>query len=95
MGNALVEHDMAKTESIFFKASPEQKTLINQAASILNKQKTEFMLQTLCDRAEEVILDQQVVMLAPDEFKAFQQALDEPLDQVKVDDLLQRKGPWE
>lgn len=61
--------------TINLKALPEQRDLIDQAASVLGKSRSEFMREAACDRAQAVMLDQvssNEVRAVP--FKAFDQA---------------------
>ena len=42
---------------INLRALPEQRDLIDQAASLLGKNRSDFMLEAACDRARAVVLD--------------------------------------
>ena len=44
--------------AINLRALPEQRELIDRAASILGKNRSDFMLEAACDRAQAVVLDQ-------------------------------------
>ena len=44
--------------AINLRALPEQRDLIDHAASLLGKNRSDFMLEAACDRAQAVILDQ-------------------------------------
>ena len=44
--------------AINLRALPEQRDLIDQAASLLGKSRSDFMLEAACDRAQSVVLDQ-------------------------------------
>ncbi|MBN8799780.1 MAG: DUF1778 domain-containing protein, partial [Stenotrophomonas nitritireducens] len=47
-----------RAAAINLRALPEQRDLIDQAASLLGKSRSDFMLETACRRAQEVVLDQ-------------------------------------
>ena len=44
--------------AINLRALPEQRDLIDQAASALGKNRSDFMLEAACERAQSVMLDQ-------------------------------------
>lgn len=44
--------------SINLRAMPEQRDLIDQAANLLGKNRSDFMLEAACERAKAIILDQ-------------------------------------
>jgi uncharacterized protein (DUF1778 family) len=44
--------------TIKLRASPEQRDLIDRAAGLLGKNRSDFMLEAACDRARTVVLDQ-------------------------------------
>ncbi len=44
--------------AINLRARPEQRDLIDQAARLLGKNRSDFMLEAACDRAQAVMLDQ-------------------------------------
>lgn len=44
--------------AINLRALPEQRDLIDHAASLLGKNRSDFMLEAACDRAQAVVLDQ-------------------------------------
>ena len=43
--------------AINLRALPEQRDLIDHAASLLGKNRSDFMLEAACDRAQAVVLD--------------------------------------
>ena len=44
--------------AINLRARPEQRDIIDQAAKLLGKNRSDFMLEAACDRAQSVLLDQ-------------------------------------
>ena len=44
--------------AINLRALPEQRDLIDHAANLLGKNRSDFMLEAACDRAQAVVLDQ-------------------------------------
>ena len=64
--------------AINLRARPEQRDLIDQAAAKLGKNRSDFMLEAACDRAQSVVLDQVFFSLDADKFKQFTAMLDAP-----------------
>jgi uncharacterized protein (DUF1778 family) len=82
--------------TINIRAKRTQRDLIDQAAELLGKSRSDFMLETACREAEELLLDQRVFNLDADRFKQFQALLDEPPgDNTKLRKLMASKAPWE
>lgn len=82
--------------NINIRAKRRQRDLIDQAAELLGKTRSDFMLETACREAEEVLLDQRVFTLDEEAFKQFQALLDAPPgDNPKLRKLMEAKPPWE
>jgi uncharacterized protein (DUF1778 family) len=64
--------------AINLRAKPEQRDLIDQAAAVLGKNRSDFMLEAACDRAQAVLLDQVHFRLDARLFKDFIRRLDAP-----------------
>ncbi len=83
-------------ETINLRASAEQKALIDRAASRLGKTRTEFMLDSAREAAENTLLDQRLFLLDDSDYERFVARLDapvEPSDALKK--LLATPAPWE
>ena len=82
--------------NINIRAKRTQRDLIDQAADLLGKTRSDFMLETACREAEDVLLDQRVFTLDAETFKKFQAMLDAPPgDNPKLRKLMATKAPWE
>ena len=68
------------TTNINLRASHEQKALIDRAASCLGKSRTEFILDTTREAAEQVLLDRRLYLLDDERFAAFEAALTAPVE---------------
>ncbi|MDC8451228.1 MAG: DUF1778 domain-containing protein [Nitrospira sp.] len=80
---------------INLRASQKQKRLIDRAAELLGRTRSDFMLETACREAETVLLDGRYFGLSPDTFKRFTAMLDKPpASNPKLRRLLQTKAPW-
>jgi uncharacterized protein (DUF1778 family) len=82
--------------NINIRAKRRQRDLIDQAAELLGKTRSDFMLETACREAEDVLLDQRIFTLEPETFRKFQALLDAPpSENAKLRKLLATKAPWE
>jgi uncharacterized protein (DUF1778 family) len=64
--------------AINLRALPEQRDLIDHAASLLGRNRSDFVLEAACDRAKAVVLDQVFFSLDDDKFRQFTAMLDAP-----------------
>jgi uncharacterized protein (DUF1778 family) len=81
--------------AINLRALPEQRELIDHAASLLGKNRSDFMLEAACERAQAVVLDQVFFKLDPDKFRQFTALLDEPTaSNPGLDRLMAVQAPW-
>lgn len=81
--------------AINLRALPEQRDLIDQAASLLGKNRSDFMLEAACDRAQTVVLDQVFFSLDANKFKQFTDILDAPPGpNPGIERLLAVQAPW-
>ncbi|MES2832074.1 MAG: DUF1778 domain-containing protein [Pseudomonadota bacterium] len=80
---------------INLRALPTQRDLIDQAANLLGKNRSDFMLEAACDRAQAVVLDQVFFSLDSDKFKQFTSLLDTPPNpNLGLERLMAVKAPW-
>ncbi len=81
--------------AINLRALPEQRDLIDQAASLLGKNRSDFMLEAACERAQAVVLDQVFFGLDADKFRQFTALLDAPPGpNPGLERLMAVKSPW-
>lgn len=81
--------------AINLRAHPEQRDLIDQAASLLGKNRSDFMLEAACDRARSVLLDQVFFELDASRFRKFNALLDAPpTPNAGLGRLMAVKPPW-
>jgi uncharacterized protein (DUF1778 family) len=81
--------------AINLRARAEQRDLIDHAAQLLGKNRSDFMLEAACDKAQSVILDQVFFSLGAERFHQFSQLLDTPPRQnAKLDRLMAVNFPW-
>lgn len=85
-----------RSVTINLRAPKQLKELIDRAARVLGKSRTEFVLDSARSRAEDVLLDQRLFVLDHDRYTAFLRLLDEPPKPTEeLKRLLSMKSPWE
>ena len=81
--------------SINLRIEAQTRQLIDDAAAVLGKTRTEFMIDSARAQAIEVLLDQRLFALNSDRYDAFVQALDNPpAPGPKLRALLRRTPAW-
>ena len=81
--------------AINLRARPEQRELIDHAASMLGKNRSDFMLEAACERAQSVLLDRVFFGLDAGKFAQFTKMLDAPLKpNPGLKRLMAVKAPW-
>lgn len=81
--------------AINLRALPEQRDLIDQAAGLLGKNRSDFMLEAACERAQSILLDQVFFSLNAEKFRQFEALLDAPVaPNVGLKRLMAVKAPW-
>lgn len=81
---------------INLRALPAQRDLIDQAAVLLGKNRSDFMLEAACERAQAVVLDQVFFGLDTDRFQAFTALLDAPASlNPGLARLIAVQPPWD
>ena len=75
---------------------PDDRELIDRAAQLTGKTKTEFVLEAARRAAEDALLDRTLFFVGPEAFEAFRARLDEPPHpNNKLRRALQTAAPWE
>lgn len=81
--------------AINLRALPEQRDLIDHAANLLGKNRSDFMLEAACTKAQAVVIDQVFFSLNADRFKQFNKLLDAPSSHNPgLARLLKVRAPW-
>lgn len=82
--------------SINLRIEARTRQLIDEAAAVLGKTRTEFMIDSARTQAIDVLLDQRLFVLDSERYDAFAQALDHPpAPGSKLRALLRRVPAWE
>jgi uncharacterized protein (DUF1778 family) len=86
----------ARTTTINLRVSQITRQLIDSAAAVVGKSRTEFMLESARQQAIDVLLDQRLFVLGASQHDAFIKALDDPpLPNAELKKLLSSQSPWE
>lgn len=80
---------------IDIRAQQSQKDLIDRAAKVLGKNRSEFMLELACQKAQEILLDQTFFVLDEAQYQEFCDRLEAPpAPNPKLKKLFDRPTPW-
>jgi uncharacterized protein (DUF1778 family) len=91
-----IEPEKVKATTINLRVSQPTRQLIDAAAAVVGKSRTEFMLESARQHAIDVMLDQRLFVLEPGQHDAFMHVLDNPPPpNARLKKLLSRKSPWE
>lgn len=73
-----------------------QRDLIDRAARLQGKSRTDFMLEASREKAEQVLLDQTLFTVSAKQYKAFEALMNAPLaENAGVKRLLSKRAPWD
>ena len=85
-----------RSDNINIRVTPEMLGVIDRAAHVFGKTRTDFILDTVRRAAEDALLDQRLFVMDAEEWADFRAALDTPpAPNPKLDALLGRKPAWE
>ena len=88
--------EKAKPVPINMRTDERKRNLIDLAAAMSGRDRTSFILEAACQKAEEVILDKRLFLLDDAAFDAFEQAIEaNPVRGNKcLHQLLERPKRW-
>ena len=85
-----------RVENINLRVTRSQKTLIDRAAGVLGRTRSDFMLDAACRAAESTLLDQVYFPLKTADFNRFMDMLDNPpAENPGLERLMRTKAPWD
>lgn len=85
-----------RSDNINIRVTPETLGLIDRAARVTGKTRTDFIIDTVKQAAEDAVLDQRLFLLDDKQWTEFTTALDAPpRPNRKLMALLARKPAWE
>ena len=83
-------------KAVNLRVREDTRALIDKAASIQGRSRTDFMIEASRRAAEEAILDQQVIMVDRESYDHFLAVLERPPEtNEKLRKLLRTKAPWD
>ena len=86
----------SKRETLNIRIQPEERGLIDRAAKVRGKNRTDFILDAARSAAEEALLDQVLITASPAAYAEFLARLDSPpgpSDQLRK--TMQTPAPWD
>ncbi|BBD69270.1 hypothetical protein NIES4072_34020 [Nostoc commune NIES-4072] len=88
--------NLGRNQVINIRVQEQQRDLIDNAASILGKNRSDFMLEVACREAEKVICDKTFFALNEEKYQNFLAMLDSPPKaNEEIRKLLTTKSPWD
>ena len=72
-----------RDKQINIRATDEERAVIDYAASLVNKNRTDFMIERAVQEAQNIILDQRVFVLDDARYQAFIRQLEAPVQNVE------------
>jgi uncharacterized protein (DUF1778 family) len=83
-------------DTLNLRIKPEERGLIDRAATITGKTRTDFVLEAARRAAEDALLDRTVLTVSPEAYAAFVARLDEtPKPNDRLRRTIQTIPPWE
>lgn len=83
-------------ETLNIRIKSADRSLIDRAAELSGKTRTDFILDATRRAAEEALLDRTLFRLSPDAYDKFVARLDEPPRlNARLQHLLQTSAPWD
>jgi uncharacterized protein (DUF1778 family) len=90
------EEKETKRDTLNLRIKPELRGLIDRAAGLAGKNRTDFVLDAARQAAEDALLDRTVFVLNPRAYAEFVTRLDAPPSpNARLRRALQKPAPWE
>ena len=84
-----------RREPLNLRIKPEERGLIDRAATLTGKTRTNFVLEAARHAAEEALLDRTIFIVSPEAYAQFLARLDEPpKPNARLQRTMQAKSPW-
>ncbi len=85
-----------KRETLNIRIKPEERSMIDRAAKLRGKNRTDFMLDAARSAAEEALLDQTIISVSPAAYADFVARLDmPPQPNARLRKTLKTPAPWD
>jgi uncharacterized protein (DUF1778 family) len=93
---AAASPERAKRDTLNIRIRPEERGLIDRAAALQGKNRTDFILEAARRAAEEALLDRVVLTVSPEAYAEFLARLDAPPQpNERLRRTMQTPAPWE
>jgi uncharacterized protein (DUF1778 family) len=90
------QREAARREALNIRIKPQVRDLIDRAAELAGKNRTDFVLDAARRAAEDALMDRTVVTVSPKAFRQFLARLDAPpRPNKRLLKSLQTPAPWE
>jgi uncharacterized protein (DUF1778 family) len=77
------------------RASREQERVLRRAAEASHKSLTDFILDSACTAAEQMLLDQRIFMVSGQKYQSLLDLLDQPIAKnAGLKKLFSKQAPW-
>ncbi|MGP9565714.1 type II toxin-antitoxin system TacA family antitoxin [Halomonas sp. AOP43-D1-12] len=87
---------VAKPLALNMRVDPKKRALIDRAVAELGGDRTSFIVEAACKRAEEVLMDRRYYMLDEDDYAFFEKAINKPMSERPcLQKLLNKRPSWE
>lgn len=88
--------ETTRRESLNLRVRAEERNLIDRAAQLQGKTRTDFILEAARRAAEEALLDQAILLVSPEAYGAFLARLDAPPQaNERLRRTMQAPKPWD
>ena len=85
-----------KRETLNIRIKPEERNLIDRAARVRGKNRTDFILEAARSAAEEALLDRVIITVSPEAYAEFLARLDMPPNpNERLRKTMEAPAPWE
>ena len=92
----MLPQNTPKDALINMRVHSSTRDFIDRAAQSVGKDRSDFMLEAACEKAQEILLDRTLFMLDEKQWKEFNRVLDNPpKPNEKLRKLLATPAPWE
>jgi uncharacterized protein (DUF1778 family) len=90
------EPSPSRRETLNLRIKADERDLIDRAARLRGKNRTDFILEAARQAAEEAIFDQSLIIAAPEAFDAFLARLEAPPQpNAGLRKTMQTPAPWD
>lgn len=96
MAQAAKTSDVARRGLVNLRMAAEDRNMIDRAAKIAGKTRTEFMVEAARRAAQETLLDASLIVVDGKTFDRFRKIFDAPVKpNERLRKLMNLKAPWE